>query len=392
MKTRFAPAALSLLIFGGCLSPQAPLPTPITLVPAPAPLVLPPPPDPRKPALERAVLAAELEQMWTRDADRLVEVLQRAQHDTSDSPELTFLLAIAHAETNGRILDVSEAGAVGLAQATPVAFLTEHFQGKLYVTPDYIEGVLAYLLKKPLNDADTIASLVLEYGDDSLPRAKELLAAANELRSVGVDELNAIAEYGGSDFYQSIDQATQHNAAVLDELQQLIEQGDRPALLSFRDRTRAEYRALRNRQRAAWVRYQHDLAAERDRVLAAKYGSDVAGVKRELAYEAGEYLAEVLDARFSPKQMAAFLASHLRTKRNEAIVLGADPTELEEMTSALYNGGLHNVRRMRAGLIGSLPETENYMRKVPATKHRLDAALAALDATSVAQNAMPSAR
>ena len=62
--------------------------------------------------------------MWTRDADRLVEVLQRAQHDTTDSPELTFLLAIAHAETNGRILDVSEAGAVGLAQATPVAFPT----------------------------------------------------------------------------------------------------------------------------------------------------------------------------------------------------------------------------------------------------------------------------
>ena len=108
-------------------------------------------------------------------------------------------------------------------------------------------------------------------------------------------------------------------------------------------------------------------------------------VKRELAYEAGEYLATELDARFSAPQMACFLASHLRTKRDEALRLGATPEQLEQMTSALYNGGEHNVRRMSAGLIGSLPETENYMRKVPTTKHRLDGVLARLNAPAVAQ-------
>ena len=46
------------------------------------------------------------------------------------------------------------------------------------------------------------------------------------------------------------------------------------------------------------------------------------------------------------------------------------------MTAALYNGGSHNVKRMLAGLIASLPETERYMRKVPATRRRLDSVVA----------------
>ena len=47
------------------------------------------------------------------------------------------------------------------------------------------------------------------------------------------------------------------------------------------------------------------------------------------------------------------------------------------MTAALYNGGAHNVKRMLAGLIASLPETERYMRNVPATRRRLDSVVAA---------------
>ena len=46
------------------------------------------------------------------------------------------------------------------------------------------------------------------------------------------------------------------------------------------------------------------------------------------------------------------------------------------MTAALYNGGSHNVKRMLAGLIRTLPETEKYMRKVPATRRRLDSVIA----------------
>jgi hypothetical protein len=355
-------------------------------------VVYPAAPDPVQLRRERAALASELDRMWTRDAYRLVDVLQQAQSSSPDAPPLTFLLAIAHAETNGRILDISEAGAVGLAQATPVAFLTEGFGGPLYVTPDYIDGVIAYLLKKPLNDADTIASFLLEYGVDGEPRARLLLDRANELRSTGVDELNTMAAYAGSDFYDIIDRATEHNAATLAELARIIDGGDRVALATFRDRVRGEYRAMRDRQRSSWARYQRDLIAERDRVLRVHYGADAASVKREMAYEAGEYLASVLDARFSPNQMACFLASHLRTKRDQALRLGAGEDDLEEMTSALYNGGEHNVRRMRAGLIGSLPETDNYMRKVPTTKRRLDAVVATLNAASVAQNTPQSVR
>jgi len=44
--------------------------------------------------------------------------------------------------------------------------------------------------------------------------------------------------------------------------------------------------------------------------------------------------------------------------------------------AALYNGGSHNVKRMLAGLIRTLPETEKYMRKVPATRRRLDSVIA----------------
>ena len=49
------------------------------------------------------------------------------------------------------------------------------------------------------------------------------------------------------------------------------------------------------------------------------------------------------------------------------------------MTAALYNGGSHNVKRMLAGLIASLPETEQYRKKVPATRRRLDHSIAGVE-------------
>ena len=103
-------------------------PAPVVEIAPPQPIG-PPAPDPKVLAKKRAILSAVLSDMWTRDADQLVGVLQKAQSETPDAPSLTFLLAIAHAETNGLILDISDAGAVGLAQATPVSFLSEHFQG-----------------------------------------------------------------------------------------------------------------------------------------------------------------------------------------------------------------------------------------------------------------------
>ena len=134
-------------------------------------------------------LAAELGRMWTRDPEQLVRVIENATRSSSSPPPDTLLLAIAHAETNGHILDVSEAGAVGLAQATPIAYLEEGFTGALFMTDDYLIGARAYIMKKPLGDADTIATLVIERPRVATrERAKKLLASAKRLRRVGVDQ------------------------------------------------------------------------------------------------------------------------------------------------------------------------------------------------------------
>src|SRR5438128_6175703 len=113
--------------------------------------------------LRTNALARELSTMWTRNPNELVRVVDGASRAAPVSPSVTLLLAIAHAETNGKILDVSEAGAVGLAQATPIACRQEQIEGKMFVTADYTIGARAYILKKPLGDADRIATLVLDH-------------------------------------------------------------------------------------------------------------------------------------------------------------------------------------------------------------------------------------
>jgi hypothetical protein len=179
--------------------------TPAAVIPAPPPPD-PPPAEPSKstPTLMEAAdasishrehaLARELSTMWTRNPDELVRVIDDASRAAPTSPSVTLLLAIAHAETNGKILDVSEAGAVGLAQATPIACRQEQIEGKMFVTADYTLGARAYILKKPLGDADRIATLVLDhYGDKkTLKKARRLLTAARSLRREGVDELDLL--------------------------------------------------------------------------------------------------------------------------------------------------------------------------------------------------------
>jgi hypothetical protein len=87
--------------------------------------------------------------------------------------------------------------------------------------------------------------------------------------------------------------------------------------------------------------------------------------------------------------MAEFLVHHLGRKAAEAAALDSrTPDRTEELTAALYNGGAHNVKRMLAGLITYLPETERYMRKVPATRRRLDGALNAGDHRTTVAPAM----
>ncbi len=365
--------------------PHRPAPQPV-YIPEPPPL---PPAEPSRevPTLVKAseeqielrvkALAHEMADMWTRNPEELVVVIDDAARSVPSAPSVTLLLAIAHAETNGKILDVSEAGAVGLAQATPVAYRQENLDGKLFVTADYLIGSRAYIMKKPLGDADTIASLVV--GKDTpatRKKAKRLLRAAKELRREGIDELDLLAPYASKKYYADIARRDKHNKEVLVRLGKLLESGSRAQLKSFRDATRKEYRALKQTQLASWKEYQNDLIAKRDRMLEQHFGVSHKEVKRTMAYEASEYLGEHLDDRFSAKSMARFLVHHLDRKASEARKLGATDEKVEQMTAALYNGGSHNVKRMLAGLIRTLPETEKYMKKVPATRRRLDGVIA----------------
>lgn len=318
-------------------------------------------------------LASELSKMWTSNSHQLVSVVDDAARNVKVSPSVTLLLAIAHAETNGKILDVSEAGAVGLAQATPIAIKQEDFSGPMFVTADYLTGARAYIMKKPLGDADTIASLVIANDTPKTrARARRLLASAINLRREGVDELDLLQIFASKHYLPSIDKADDHNQLVLKRLRHLLDHASKAQLRAFRDKTRRDYRALKRTQVVTWARYQHDLIARRDAMLAKHFGMKPDKVKRELPYEAGEYLGDELDLRFSAKKMAAFLVQHLERKAEEARSLAGDGDDVEEMTAALYNGGSHNVKRMLAGLIASLPETERYMKKVPATRRRLD--------------------
>jgi hypothetical protein len=331
-------------------------------------------------------LATELRKMWTTDPEQLVNVVDNASMNAPVSPSVSMLLAIAHAETNGQILDVSEAGAVGLAQATPVAIRQENMfnDGKMFVTTDYVVGSRAYIMKKPLGDADTIASLVAAHDTpETRAKALRLLDSAFKLRREGVDEL-ALLEIFASDRYpKSIEDADQHNLTVLQRLKTLLKHGSRAQLRTFRDKTRREYRALKQTQVVTWARYQHDMIAKRDRMLEQHFHAPAKRVWKEEPYEAGEYLGDALDVRFSATKQAAFLVRHLERKAQEAKELAGEEGNVNEMTAALYNGGSHNVKRMLAGLIVSLPETQRYMKKVPATARRLELAATAADTSGM---------
>lgn len=360
--------------------------------PAPPPVFVPEPP-PAEPShqvptliahseakIDRRVtaLAAEMAGMWTRNPEELVVVIDDAARSFPSAPSVTLLLAIAHAETNGKILDVSGAGAVGLAQATPVAYRQEEMEGKLFVTDDYLIGSRAYIMKKPLGDADTIASNLVERDTPARrERAKRLLASAQALRREGIEELDLLAPYASKTYFERIESMDAHNKAVLSRLRKMLErEAPQSELREYRNEIRKEYRALKEVQVVSWERYQDELIAKRDRMLEAHFGVDHKTVKKTLAYEASEFLGENLDDRFSAKSMARFLVRHLDRKAGEARQFAKSDADIERWTAALYNGGSHNVKRMLAGLIGRLPETEKYMQKVPATRRRLDSVVA----------------
>lgn len=323
---------------------------------------------------QRDNLAAELSSWVTRHPRQLVDTIAELAESQPLPLPPTYLLSIAWAETRGKILAVSPAGAAGLAQATPAAYLLEGFDGKLYVTNQYLIGTRAYIMKKPLGDAMTINDLLLKRNTRAnRAKAKELLAHAIELRQEGMDELEALRPVANDYFFAKIEEADAHNRRTLEELGRIIDRGaPRAQLVRFDKRVTREYRDLMSLQRVSWERYGKQLEARRDALLKAKYGKDPVKVIQTNPYEAGEYLGEVLDARFSPTKMATFLAAHLSTKQRQALELGAPADKLDEWTAALYNGGAVNLKRMEAGLIGTLRETQKYMKLVPSRSEQLE--------------------
>ena len=323
---------------------------------------------------QRDSLAAEMNRWVTRHPRQLVDTIAELAATQPLPLPPTYLLSIAWAETRGKILAVSPAGAAGLAQATPAAYLLEGFDGKLYVTNQYLIGTRAYIMKKPLGDAMTINDLLLKRNTPAnRAKAKELLAHAVELRQEGMDELEALRPVANDVFFAKIEQADAHNRRTLEELGRIIDRGaPRAQLQSFDKQVTREYRELMNLQRVSWARYGKQLESRRDALLKAKFGKDPVKVIQSNPYEAGEYLGEVLDARFSPTKMATFLAAHLSTKQRQALELGAPADKVDEWTAALYNGGAVNLKRMQAGLIGTLRETQKYMKLVPSRSEQLE--------------------
>ena len=322
-------------------------------------------------------LSAVLASWKTRHPDQLVGVIaDLAERETlPHSP--AFLLSIAYAETRGKILAVSPAGAVGLAQATPAAYLSEGFEGKVFMTDSYLVGSRAYIMKKPLGDALTIAEPLLRRNNAvERAHAKKLLAKAKALRTEGMDELEALRPVANDTFHARIAEMDKHNVATLNELERIVDRGaPRASLKRFHTRVQKDYRYYQNLQTNGWSEYERSLSARRDQLLRNKFGQEPERIFLTRQYEAGEYLGTALDARFSPSKMAEFLSVHLATKQRQAIELGLPEENIEAWTAALYNGGAVNIRRMQAGLIGKLTETEKYMQTVPARSARLQHAI-----------------
>lgn len=326
---------------------------------------------------QRARLAKEMSRWVTRNPRELVEVISDLAEQQALPLPPTFLLSIAWSETRGKILAVSPAGAAGMAQATPAAYLSENLDGKVFVTNDYLMGTRAFIMKKPLGDALAISAPLLRKNTPAArARARALTAEAVRLRQEGMDELEALRPVANETFFRRIAEGDAYNLKTLNELEQLIDRGaPRAELQRFHRRVQKDYTDLRNLQRDGWARYERSLTARRNALLEKRYGQKAAKVIQTRPYEAGEYLGEVLDARFSPAQMARFLAAHLETKMQQARDLGVEEEDLPAWTAALYNGGAVNVKRMQAGLIGTLRETQKYMKAVPDRTARLEEVL-----------------
>ncbi|MCA1733073.1 MAG: hypothetical protein LC732_05655, partial [Acidobacteria bacterium] len=196
----------------------------------------------------RGRLTAVLASWKTRHPDQLVGVIADLAERKNLPHSPAFLLSIAYAETRGRILAVSPAGAAGLAQATPAAYLSEGFDGKVFMTNSYLVGSRAYIMKKPLGDALTIAEPLLRRNNAvERAHAKKQLAKAKALRTEGMDELEALRPVANDTFYARIAEMDEHNVTTLNELERIIDRGaPRASLKRFHTRVQKDHRYYQN--------------------------------------------------------------------------------------------------------------------------------------------------
>ena len=255
----------------GMLAPPRKLAPPPVFVPEPPPAE----PSSEVPTLVQVsqkkidsrigALAREMADMWTRNPEELVVVIDDAARSMPSAPSVTLLLAIAHAETNGKILDVSEAGAVGLAQATPVAYHQEEMDGKLFVTRDYLIGSRAYIMKKPSRRRhDRLHDRRQRHARP--PQKRRTFSLPEEAPPRRHRRARPSLAHGSQKYSPTIKKMDEHNKAVLARLGRLLDKAR--ARSSARSATRPEgVPRPQGKADVVLVRYQKELIAERDQML-----------------------------------------------------------------------------------------------------------------------------
>lgn len=330
-------------------------------------------PDPHFPLRSgEAALARRLSGMWTRDSAALVRLVSDARELEGSGLATELILAVAHAETNGRPWLVSEAGAVGLAQATPAAWIDEGFGGKLFITETYLEGTRAYLQKKPLYDAWVVSRRMLECGPDE--EARRLLDQTWTLIGEGDAQIETLARFGSPELFRATEEASVRNEEIVGRLENLFETPDAEEIDRVGQEALLWYQLMKETQRENWVAYHDEITGRRDRLIREGLGLDPDQAKKNHAYLIAEFLGCELDARFLPAESARFLVRHLDSRFDDAEALGFSGADRERWALALYNGGSHNVKRLVAGLMRTLPETDRYVVKIPATRDSLSEA------------------
>src|SRR5437762_1511445 len=110
--------------------------------------------------------------------------------------------------------------------SSEVPILSEAARAEIEQREHALAGSRAYIMKKPLGDADTIASIVIANDTaKTRARAQRLLDSAMKLRREGVDELYLLELFGTDRYFNLIKNADQNNERTLRRLRHLLDMG-----------------------------------------------------------------------------------------------------------------------------------------------------------------------